>query len=54
MFEIGMYLFILYCLCFVKNTQTYVLQEQVMGEIDPDLEEGEDIIIYDDKEDHWK
>ena len=45
MFEIGMHLSVLYFLCYVKYISTDMLEEQFLENIDPDLNEDEDIIM---------
>ena len=40
-----MYLSVFYCLGFFHEISTDVLEQQVLEERDPDLEEEEDIII---------
>ena len=47
MFERGMYFYVFYCLCYVKDISTYMLEEQVSEERDTDLNEEEDIILKD-------
>ena len=42
-----------YFLCFVKDISTDMLEEQVSEEIDPDLNEEEDIIIEESREENW-
>ena len=39
MFGKGMYLYVLYCLCYVKYIYTYMLEDQVSEDRDPDLNE---------------
>ena len=39
MFVIGMYLYLFYCLCYVKDMSTDFSDEQVSEERDPDLNE---------------
>ena len=41
MFGNGMLLSVFYCLCYVKNIYTGMLEEQVLEERDPDLNEGD-------------
>ena len=45
MFERGMYFSVFYCLYFVKEVSTYVLEEQVSEERYQDLSEDEDMIM---------
>ena len=52
--EKGMCLYIFYCLCYVKEISTDMLEEQVAEEIDHELNEEEDIILYAIREEHWK
>ena len=54
MFEIGIYFSVFYCLFYVKETSTNMLGERVSEEIDPDLNEEEDIIMEDSREEHWR
>ena len=42
------------CLCCVKEISTDMLEEQVSEEINPDLNEEEDIIMKDSREDNLK
>ena len=53
MFEIGMYFYMFYCLCCVKEISTDMLEEQVSEERDPGLNEEEDIRMEDSGEEHW-
>ena len=53
MFERDVYLSVIYCLCCVKYILTDVLEEQVLEEIGPDLNEEEDIRMADSMEEHW-
>ena len=50
----GMYLSVFYCLCYDTNRSTYISEDQVVEEIDPDLNEMEDIRFDDIREDHWR
>ena len=43
-----------YCLCYVKEISTDILEERVLEEIDPDLNEEEDIRMQDSREEHWR
>ena len=43
MFGRGMYLSVFYCLCYVKEMSTDLLEEWVSEERDPDLNEEEGI-----------
>ena len=43
MIENGMYLSIFYCLCYVEEISTDILEEQMSEERDPDLKKDEDI-----------
>ena len=36
-FQRGMHLLVFYCLCYVMDISTYMLEEQVSEERDPDL-----------------
>ena len=49
-----MYLSVFYYLCYIKDISTYILEDQVLEERDPDLN-GEKYIIMDAiRYDHWK
>ena len=50
----GMYLSVFYRLCYVKDESTYFLEEQVLKERDPDMNEEDDIIMYDTRDEHWR
>ena len=52
MFGKGIYLYVFYCLCYAKDRYTYVLEEQVAEERDPNLNEEEDIILDEIREEH--
>ena len=54
MFERGMYFSVFNCLCYVKETSTETLKEQVWEVRDPDLNKEEDIKIEDSREEHWR
>ena len=54
MFERGMYLSVFYCFCYVREMSTDLSKDQVSEEIDPDLNEEEDIRLDETREDHWK
>ena len=54
MFEIGMYFYVFYCLCYVKDISTYMLEEQVSEERDIDLNSEDYTRMEDSKEDHWR
>ena len=43
MFGKSMYLYVFYCLCYAKDISTDMSEDQVTEEIDPDLNEEEDI-----------
>ena len=49
-----MYLYVFYCLCYVTDIYTYISEEQVAEERDPDRNEGGDIILDEIREDHWR
>ena len=49
MFERGMYFYVSYCLCYVKDISMDMLEEQVSEERDPDLNEEEDIRMEDSR-----
>ena len=52
MFGKGMYLSVFYCLCYEMDISTDMSEEQVLVEIDPDLNEEEDIRMDNSREDH--
>ena len=45
MFERGIYFFMFYCLCYVKDISADVLEETMLEERDPELNKKEDIIM---------
>ena len=53
MFVKGMYLYVFYCLCYDTDISTYMSEDQVAEERDPDLNEKEDIRLDEIREDHW-
>ena len=44
----------IYCLCFVNEISTDMLEEHVLEERNPDLNEDEDIIMEDSRAEHWR
>ena len=54
MFQRGMYLPVFYLLCYVLDISTYMLEEQVSEERDPDLIEEEYIRMEYSREEHWR
>ena len=54
MFGKGVYLSVFYCLCYVTDISTYMSEEQVAEERDPELNDEEDIRWYEIREDHWR
>ena len=54
MFVKGIYLSVFYCLFYDTNISTYILEEQVVEERDPDLNQMEDIRSDKIWEDHWR
>ena len=54
MFGEGVYLSVFYCLCYVKDVSTDMLEEQVAEERDPDLNEEENIRLDAIREEHWR
>ena len=54
MFERGMHFYVFYCLCYVKNISMNMLEEHVLEEIYPYLDDEEDIIMTDSREYHWR
>ena len=49
-----MYLSMFYCLCYVTDRSTDMLEEQVAEEKDPDLNEEEDIRLDEIREKNWR
>ena len=49
-----MYLSVFYCLCYVKDISTYMPEDQVLEERDPDLNNEEDIRLDAIREEHWR
>ena len=54
MLERGVYFSVFYCLCYVKEISTDMLEKMVSEEIYPDLNEEEDIRMEDSREEHWR
>ena len=54
MFEKVMHLYIIYIYIYILKTSTYMVEEQVMKEIDPYTEGEDDFIISGDMEEHWR
>ena len=54
MFVKGMYLYVFYCMCYDNNISTYIPEEHVAEERDPDLNKMEDIRFDEIREDHWR
>ena len=54
MFEIYMYFYVFYCLCYVKELSIDMLEGKVSDERDPKLNEEEDIIMEDSREEKWR
>ena len=52
MFGKGMYLYVLYCVCYVEDISTDMSEEQVLEERDTDLNEEEDTRMEDSREEH--
>ena len=50
MFVKGMYFSVFYCLCYEIYISADILEEQMSEEIDPDLNEEEDIILEESRE----
>ena len=44
----------LYCLCYVTDISTDILEDQVAEEKYPDLNEKEDIRLDEIREEHWR
>ena len=49
-----MYLSVFYYLCYVTDRYTDMSEDQVPEEIDPNLNEEEDIRIDEIREEHWR
>ena len=49
-----MYLYVFYCLCYIKGILWDILEEQMPEERDPYLNEDEYIITKDSMEEHWR
>ena len=54
MFEQGIYLSILYCLCFFHEKDIDMLKYQLRGEKYPNLELEDNFIFPGNREKHWK
>ena len=54
MFLKYMYLYVFYCLCYVKDIYTDMLEDQVLEERYLDLNEEEDIILYAIRKEHCR
>ena len=54
MFVKVMYLSVFYCLCYDTDISTDISEEQVAEEIDPDLNEEEDVRLDSIKEEHCR
>ena len=54
MFEIGLYFSMFYCLCYVKEISTDMLEGKVSEQRDPDLNEQEDIRMDYSREYHCR
>ena len=54
MFGRGIYLYVFYFLCCVKDIYIYVSEEQVLEERYTVLNEKEDIRMDDTREEHWR
>ena len=54
MYEKGMHLSIIYCLCFVEDISANMTEKQVMEETDPYLRGQEGLMVADDREDKRK
>ena len=53
MFGKGIYFYLFYCLCYVKDISTDMLEEQVSEDRYPELNEMENIRMEDIKGEHW-
>ena len=54
MFVKGMYLSVFYCLCYYTDISKDMSEDQVEEERYPDLNEKEDIILDEIREDDWR
>ena len=54
MFVKVMYFSVFNCLCYDTDISTYMSEDQVAGERDPDLNEEEDIRLGEIREEHWR
>ena len=54
MFGKGMYLYVFYCLCYVKDVYTDMLEDQVSEERDLESNEDEDIKLDSIREDNYR
>ena len=54
MFLKGIYFSVFYCLCYVIEIYTDMSEEQMAGERYPDLNEEENIRLYQIREEHWR
>ena len=54
MIEKYIYLSVFYCLCYEIDISTDMSEEQMLEQIDPDLNEEEDIIIDNSREENWR
>ena len=54
MFVKVIYLSVFYCLCYDTNISTYMSEDQVAEERDPDLNEKEDIGLDEIRGEHWR
>ena len=48
-----MYLSVFYCLCYEMDVSTDMSEDQVSEERDMDLNEEEDIIMDESRDEHW-
>ena len=54
MFVKGVNLSVFYCLCYDTDKSTDMLEVQMAEERDPDLNEKDDIILDEIREEHWR
>ena len=54
MFGKGMYLYVFYCLCYIKDRYTCLSEEQMSEDRDPDLNEEVDTRLDEIGEEHWR
>ena len=50
----GIYLYVFYCSCYVKDMSTDLSEEKVLEDRDMDLSKEEDIIMDGTRNEHWR